>query len=158
MGLRWLHTSIFIEASSLEGLATRLKRIPRPMRWDYPLLDINPAFPGLRVIIIIFGVIIIIIIIIIIKHGWNKNNHVSIQHINLYELSEITTSIIKYTSILILTFLQELINNLLNFQTTYRIATNRSYQSSITDIVKLKWKQFLGVTILIKRMSISFNK
>ena len=155
MGLRWLHTSIFIEAPSLEGLATRLKRIPRPMRWDYPLLDINPAFPGLRVIIIIFGVIIIIIII---KHGWNKNNHVSIQHINLYELSEITTSIIKYTSILILTFLQELINNLLNFQTTYRIATNRSYQSSITDIVKLKWKQFLGVKILIKRMSISFNK
>ena len=158
MGLRWLHTSIFIEAPSLEGLATRLKRIPRPMRWDYPLLDINPAFPGLRVIIIIFGVIIIIITIIIIKHGWNKNNHVSIQHINLYELSEITTSIIKYTSILILTFLQELINSLLNLQTTYPIATNRSYQSSITDIVKLKWKQFLGVTILIKRMSISFNK
>ena len=156
MGLRCLHTSIFIEAPSLEGLATRLKRIPRPMRWDYPLLDINPAFPGLRVIIIIFGVIIIIIIII--KHGWNKNNHVSIQHINLYELSEITTSIIKYTSILILTFLQELINSLLNLQTTYPIATNRSYQSSITDIVKLKWKQFLGVKILIKRMSISFNK
>ena len=29
-----------------------------------------------------------IIIIIIIKHGGNKNNHVSIQHINLYELLE----------------------------------------------------------------------
>ena len=44
---------------------------------------------------------IIIIIIIIVKHRWNKNNHVSIQHINLYELSEVTASIIKYTSILI---------------------------------------------------------
>ena len=45
--------------------------------------------------------IIIMIIIIIIKHGWSKNNQVSIQHINLYELSEVTASIIKYTSILI---------------------------------------------------------
>ena len=43
-------------------------------------------------------IIIMIITIIIIKHGWNKNNHVSIQHINLYELSEVTASIIKYTS------------------------------------------------------------
>ena len=34
--------------------------------------------------------------------------------------------------------LQELINNLLNLQTTYPIATNKSYQSFITDIVKLK--------------------
>ena len=33
------------------------------MRWDYPLLDINPEFPGLGVIII--SIIIIIIIIII---------------------------------------------------------------------------------------------
>ena len=31
----------------------------------------------------------------------NNNNHVSIQHINLYEFSEVTASIIKYTSILI---------------------------------------------------------
>ena len=43
---------------------------------------------------------IIIIIIIIIRHGWNKNNHVSIQQINLYKFSEVTASIIKYTSIL----------------------------------------------------------
>ena len=36
------------------------------MRWDYPLLDINPVFPVLRDIIIIISIIIIIIIIIII--------------------------------------------------------------------------------------------
>ena len=36
------------------------------MRWDYPLLDINPVFPGLRGIIIIIIIIIMIIIIIII--------------------------------------------------------------------------------------------
>ena len=34
--------------------------------------------------------------------------------------------------------LQELINNLLNLQTTYPIAINKSYQSFITDIIKLK--------------------
>ena len=37
------------------------------MRWDYPSLDINPVFPGLRDIIIIIIIIITIIIIIIIK-------------------------------------------------------------------------------------------
>ena len=52
-------------------------------------------------IMITITTIIIIIIIIIVKHRWNNNNHVSIQHINLYELSEVTASIIKYTSILI---------------------------------------------------------
>ena len=36
------------------------------MRWDYPLLDINPVFPGLGEIIIIIVIIIINIIIIII--------------------------------------------------------------------------------------------
>ena len=70
--------------------------------------------------------IIIMIIIIIIKHGWSKNNQVSIQHVNLYELSEVTASIIKYTSILILNCLQELIKNLLNLQTTYPISTNKT--------------------------------
>ena len=88
----------------------------------------------------------------------NENNHVSIQHINLYKLSQITASIIKSTSILIVNCLQELINNLLNLQTRYPIATNKSYQNFITDIVKLKQKQFLGVNILIKRRLISFNK
>ena len=38
-------------------------------------------------------------------------------YIILYKLSEVTTSIIKYTSILIESCLQELINNLLNLQT-----------------------------------------
>ena len=90
------------------------------------------------IIIIIIIIIMIIIIIIIIKHEWNKNHHVSIHNINLYEFSEVTASNIKYKSILILNCLQELINNLLNLQTTYPIATNKSYQSFITDIVKLK--------------------
>ena len=44
--------------------------MPLPMRWDYPPLEINPVFSGLReiiiTIIIIITVIIIIIIIIII--------------------------------------------------------------------------------------------
>ena len=59
---------------------------------------------------------------------------------------------------LILNCLQELINNLLNLQTTYRKSTFKSYQNFITDIVKLKKKQFLGVNILIKQRSISFDK
>ena len=80
----------------------------------------------------------IIIIIIIIKHGQNRNNNVSIQHINLYELLEATASIIKYTSKLILDCLQELINNLLNLQTLYPIVTNKSHQNFIADIEKLK--------------------
>ena len=58
--------------------------------------------------------------------------------IHIYKLSEVTASIIKYTSILIVNCLQELINNLLNLQTRYPIATNKSYQNFITDIVKLK--------------------
>ena len=36
------------------------------MRGDYPLLDINPVFPGLGKIIIVIIIIIIIFIIIII--------------------------------------------------------------------------------------------
>ena len=36
------------------------------MRWDYPPLDINPAFPGLGETIIMIMIMIIIIIIIII--------------------------------------------------------------------------------------------
>ena len=54
------------------------------MRLDYPLLDINPVFPGLGgiiiiiiVIIIIFNVIIIIIIIIINYYYW-ANTHKTI--------------------------------------------------------------------------------
>ena len=67
-----------------------------------------------------------------------NENHVSIQHIILYKLSEVTASIIKYTSILIVNCLQELINNLLNFQTRHPTATSKSYQHFITDTVKLK--------------------
>ena len=95
------------------------------------------------IIIIIINIIITDIInititinIIIIENRWNENNHVSIQHINLYKLSEVTASIIKYTSILIVNCLQELINNLLNLQIRYPIATNKSHQNFIRDIVR----------------------
>ena len=37
------------------------------MRWDYPPLEINPVFPGLRDIIIIIIIIIIVIVIIILN-------------------------------------------------------------------------------------------
>ena len=67
-----------------------------------------------------------------------NENHVSIQHIILYKLSEVTASIIKYRSILIVNCLQELINNLINLQTAYPIATSKGYQNFITDMVKLK--------------------
>ena len=40
--------------------------ISLPMRLDYPLLEINPVFPGLGDIIIIMIIIIVIIFIIII--------------------------------------------------------------------------------------------
>ena len=56
---------------------------------------------------------------------YNRNNNVSIQNIILYKLSQASASIVKYTSLL-LNCLQELINNLLNLQTTYPIATNKS--------------------------------
>ena len=81
------------------------------------------------IIILIIIILIIIIVVIIIDHGWNENNHVSIQHISLYKLSEVTASIIKYTSILTVNCLQELIKILLNLQTMYPIATNKSYQN-----------------------------
>ena len=45
---------------------------------------------------------------------------VTFQYINLYEFPEVTASVIKYTSILILNCLQELIKNLLNLQITYK--------------------------------------
>ena len=109
-----------------------------------------------NIIIIIITVIMIILILIIIrrrtiiimtiiitKYGWNTNNNISIQHINLYELLGATVSIIKYTSKLILNCLQELINNLLNLQTTYPIATNKIYEDFII-LIKI-------ITILIYR-------
>ena len=34
------------------------------MRWDYPPLEINPVFPGLRDIIIIIIIIVIVIFIL----------------------------------------------------------------------------------------------
>ena len=67
-----------------------------------------------------------------------KIKTVTFQHINLYELSEAITSIIKYTSILTLNYFQELINNLLNLQTTYPIATNKSYQKFYNGHPKTK--------------------
>ena len=61
-------------------------RIPFRMRWDYPLLDINPVFPGLAEIIIIIVIIIIIIIIIaiiiIIKLGIIKLDLLGVLYCN----------------------------------------------------------------------------
>ena len=62
------------------------------------------------------------VLMIIIKHGRNKSNHLAIQCISHYELWEVTTSIIKYTSILILNCLQEFISLriiLQSIKTTY---------------------------------------
>ena len=64
-----------------------------------------------------------------------KKKIVSVQHISLYNISDATASIIKHTSIQILICLQQLINDLLNLQTTYPIATNKTYQNFITDII-----------------------
>ena len=56
------------------------------MRWDYPLLDINPVFPGLGDII----TIIIIIIIIIINIAFKKIKNVAI--ISNYQYLLVTRS------------------------------------------------------------------
>ena len=82
--------------------------------------------------------LLLLLLLLLLKHGSTENNHVSIQHIIHYKLLEVTASIIKYTLILIVNCLQELINHLLNLQTTCPIAINKSYQNFITDIVKLK--------------------
>ena len=50
------------------------------MRWDYPLLDMNPVFPGLREIIIIIIIIIIIFIIIILSNVIEFLKHISDQN------------------------------------------------------------------------------
>ena len=103
----------------------------------------------MTVIVIIIITIIKIIIIIINKimyhkNGWNENNHVSVQHINHYKLSEVAASIVKYTSILIVNCLQELINNMLNLQTTYPIATHKSSQNFYNGHRKTKIETIPG--------------
>ena len=59
-------------------------------------------------------------------------------NISFFASFRVTGSIIEYTSKLVLNCLQEMINNLLNLHTRNSIATNKSYQNFITDIVKLK--------------------
>ena len=61
MGLRCLHTGIFIKAPSLEGLPTKAKEDPSPHE-----MRLSPVFPGLGEIIIIIIIIIIVIVVIII--------------------------------------------------------------------------------------------
>ena len=73
-----------------------------------------------------------------------KNSHISIQHINLYQLSEVTASIIRYTSILIVNCLQELINNLLNLQAMYPTATNKTYPKFYNGYRKAKIETTAG--------------
>ena len=66
MGLRCLHTSIFIKTPSLEGLPTKGKVDPSLHEMRLSLLGINSVFPDPGEIIIITIIIIIIIINIII--------------------------------------------------------------------------------------------
>ena len=47
LSLRCLHTSIFIETPSLEGLPAKSKEDPSPHEMRLSPLDINPVFPGL---------------------------------------------------------------------------------------------------------------
>ena len=62
LGLRCLHTTIFIKPPSLEGLPAKAKEDPSPH--EMRLLDINPVFPDLGdIYFLISGIIIIIIII-----------------------------------------------------------------------------------------------
>ena len=68
-------------------------------------------------------------LLLLLKHEWNKNNNVSIQHINLYELSEATASIIKCTSIQILNCLQKLINKSAKF--TNNVSNSNKWKLSI---------------------------
>ena len=75
LGLRCLHTSIFIQTPSLEGLPTKAKE--DLMRWDYAPLDINPVFPGLGKVVFIIIIITIIIIIIIIIKNFNVGNDIA---------------------------------------------------------------------------------
>ena len=63
-----------------------------------------------RTWLVIIILLLLSLLLLLLKHGLNKKNNGSIQHINLYELSETTASIIKYTSIQILNCLQKLIN------------------------------------------------
>ena len=63
MGLRCLHTSIFIKTPSLKGLPTKAEEDPSPHEMRLSPLDINPIFSGEFIITIIIIVIIIIIII-----------------------------------------------------------------------------------------------
>ena len=54
------------------------------MRLGYPLLDINPVFPGLReiIIIIIIVIIIVVVIVIIITIIWyNITTHYVVRKI-----------------------------------------------------------------------------
>ena len=64
MGLRCLHTSIFIETPSLEGLPTKTKDDPTPHEMRLSPAGQSPVFPSLGEIIIIIIIIIIVIIII----------------------------------------------------------------------------------------------
>ena len=85
-------------------------------------------------------IITTIIIIITIEYGGNRNqNFFNSTYQSLRAIGGHRLHYQKYTPKLILKYLQELINNLLNLQTTYAIAASTSYQNFITDILKLKY-------------------
>ena len=64
MGLRCLHTSIFIETPSLEGLPTKAKENPSPHEMRLSPAGHQPSISWSGGIIIITIIIIIIIIVV----------------------------------------------------------------------------------------------
>ena len=69
MGLKCLHTSIFIETPSLEGFPTKAKEDPSPHEMRLSPADHQPSISwsrGIIIIIIIFIIIIVVVVIIII--------------------------------------------------------------------------------------------
>ena len=82
---------------------------------------------------------------------FRSNHHCSWKFYKLHRKTPVLESLCK-------NWLQELISNLLNLQTTYPIAKNKSYQNFTTDIVKLKRKQFVTANTLIQwRSSLLIN-
>ena len=65
MGLRYLHTCIFIETPSLEGLPTKAKEDPSPHEMRLSPAEHQPSISWSRGIFIIIVIVVIIIIIII---------------------------------------------------------------------------------------------
>ena len=68
LGLRFLHTSIFFETLSLEGLLTKAKKDPSPHEMKLPRWTSIQYFlvSGTGIIIIIVVIIIIIVVVVVV--------------------------------------------------------------------------------------------